>query len=90
MDKLIPKDHAEAVAIFCTEVVGALVRRELDRGELRQALRSISLQKYRPPGLDSTKTLSIPTLEHWCYAYKAGGLAALRPSRAATAAAPRT
>jgi len=79
MDTLIPKDHAEAVAIFRSEIIGALVRRELDHGELRQALREIGLKRYRPPGLDRTKPISIPTLERWYYAYKAGGLQALRP-----------
>ena len=36
--KLTPKDHAEAVALFRSEIVGALTRRDLARGELRAAL----------------------------------------------------
>ena len=79
MDKLTPKDHAEAVAIFRSEIVGALTHRELDHGQLREALTELSKQRFRPPGMERTKTNSIPTLERWYYAYKAGGLAALRP-----------
>lgn len=39
MDALIsPRDHAEAVALFRAEVVGSLVRRDLDRGDLAAEL----------------------------------------------------
>jgi hypothetical protein len=50
MKDLSPKDHAEAVALFRSEVVGALTRRELDRGELADALLELSKQRFRPPG----------------------------------------
>ena len=33
----------------------------------------------RPPGSDTTRTYSTPTLERWLYAFKKGGLAALAP-----------
>ena len=79
MDSLTPKDHAEAVALFRSEVIGALARRELDRGELRAALVEISGQRFRPPGSEHTRSFSVPTLERWYYRYRAGGLAALRP-----------
>lgn len=79
MTTLTPKDHAEALALFRSEIVGALTRRELDRGELAQALTELSQQRYRPPQATSTKTYSVPTLERWYYAYKSGGLEALRP-----------
>lgn len=79
MEKLVPKDHAEEVAIFRSEIIGSLTRRELDHGELRQALIGLSRQRFRPPGLDRTKTVSVATLERWYYAYKAGGIAALKP-----------
>lgn len=39
---LAPKDHAEAVAIFRSEIVGALTRKDLDHGELRAAFRALS------------------------------------------------
>jgi putative transposase len=77
---LAPKDHAEAVAIFRSEIVGALTRKELDHGELRAALRVLSQERFRPPGIDTTRRYSVPTLERWYYAYRAGGLAALRPA----------
>jgi putative transposase len=80
MSTLTPKDHAEAVALFRSEIIGALTRRELDRGELAQALAELSEQRFRPPNAKSTKAYSIATLERWYYAYKSGGLEALRPS----------
>lgn len=78
-DPLKPKDHAEAVALFRSQVVGAVCRRDLDRGELRVALRALSEQRFRLPGRKTTRTFSIPTLERWYYAYRRGGLSALRP-----------
>lgn len=77
---LAPKDHAEAVAIFRSEIVGALTRKDLDHGELRAAFRILSEERFRSPGIDTTRRYSVATLERWYYAYKAGGLAALRPA----------
>jgi putative transposase len=83
MDKetLGPKDHNEATAIFRSEIVGALCRRDLVRGELKQALRVLSEQRFRPPGREHTCTFSVPTLERWYYACKRSGLNALKPKR---------
>ncbi len=78
-DKLKPKDHAEAVALFRSQVVGALCRRDLDRGELRAVLGALSRQRFRLPGRSTTRSFSVPTLERWYYAYRRGGLSALRP-----------
>jgi putative transposase len=80
MKDLSPKDHAEAVALFRSEIVGALTRRELDRGELADALIELSKQRFRPPGAKFSKTYSLATLERWHYAYKSGGLDALKPA----------
>ena len=80
MSDLVPQDHAEAIALFRSEIVGSLTRRELDRGDLSQALTELSQQRFRPPRAKSTKTYSVATLERWYYAYKSGGIAALRPS----------
>ena len=77
--KLAPKDHAEAVARFRSEIVGALIRRDLSRGELRAALQSLARERFRPPGSDITRCISFTTLERWFYAYRRGGLDALRP-----------
>lgn len=79
MKNLKPKDHAEDIALFRAQIVGGLVCRELDHGELRGELTALSVQRFRPPGADSTKHYSIPTLERWLYAYRAGGLDGLKP-----------
>jgi transposase InsO family protein len=79
MDTLRPKDHAETVALFRAEVIGSLTRRTFAHGELAAELRSLSHKRFRPPGADCTKRIPVPTLERWLYAYKAGGLEALRP-----------
>ena len=80
MSDLKPKDHAEAVALFRSEIIGALTRRELDRGELREELKRLAQQRYRPPGAKATRKYAGSTLERWLYRYKKGGLEALRPS----------
>jgi transposase InsO family protein len=79
MDNLEPKDHGEAVALFRSEVVGALTRLDLSRGELSVRLQELSEQRFRPPGATATRTFAVPTLERWYRRYKKGGLAALRP-----------
>jgi site-specific recombinase XerD len=48
MTDLVPKDHAEAIALFRGEIIGSLTRRELDRGELSQALAELSEQRLHP------------------------------------------
>ena len=42
MKDLSPQNHAEAVALFRSEIVGALTRRELDRGDLALALAELA------------------------------------------------
>jgi len=79
--KLQPKSHREAVAIFRSEIVGSLVRQELDHGQLAAELRRLSRQRFRPPGSATTKRYSVTTLERWYYAYRKGGLVALEPQR---------
>ena len=79
MESLTPKDHAEAVAVFRSEVIGSLCRRELGHGDLRAELVALAQQRFRTPGADVTRTISIPTLERWYYAYCRGGLPALQP-----------
>ncbi len=78
-DPLAPQDHAERTALFRSEVVGALTRRDLDRGELRAELAALAAQALRPPDAQHTRRFSVPTLERWYYAYRRGGLAALHP-----------
>jgi len=79
MKDLTPKDHAEAVATFRHAVIGPVCARDLSHGELAEALRELSQIRVRPPGSALTTTYSVPTLERWLYAYRQGGLEALRP-----------
>lgn len=79
MKELTPKDHAEAVATFRHAVIGPVCARDLSRGDLAAALRELSQTRVRPPESKLTKKYSVPTLERWLYAYRRGGLAALRP-----------
>ncbi len=79
MDTLTPKDRAEEVALFRSQVIGGLAHCTLLRGELAKELLALSQKKLRPPGHDRTRTYSVPTLERWLYGYREGGLEALRP-----------
>ena len=76
---LTPKDRAEEVALFRSQVVGGLVHSPLQRGELAQELLALSQKRLRPPGSALTRTYSVPTLQRWYYAYRAGRLDGLRP-----------
>lgn len=76
---LEPRNHAEAVAIYRAQIIGALAISELPRGELRRELRRLSRQRFRAPGSATTRRYSVPTLERWLYAYRRGGLDALVP-----------
>ena len=79
MKSLTAKDHAEAVATFRHAVIGPVCARELPHGDLAEALRELAKTRFRPPGSALTTTYSVPTLERWLYAYREGGLEALRP-----------
>lgn len=79
MKELSPKDHAEAVATFRHAVIGPLCARAFSRGELAAAMRALSTERFRPPLATRTRTYAVPTLQRWLYAYRRGGLAALRP-----------
>ena len=45
------RDHAEAVALFRASVIGSLGCRDMSRGELANELRSLSKNRFRPPGV---------------------------------------
>jgi transposase InsO family protein len=79
MSDIIPKDHAEAIAVFRSQVIGPLICQALGRGAFRAELRRLSTQRFRPPGADATRTFSVPTLERWYYRYRRDGLGALEP-----------
>lgn len=57
--------HAEAVSAFRLSVVGDLLVRDLDLGELSSELKLRSQRRYRPPGSDSTRTFHWKTLQRW-------------------------
>lgn len=80
MDSLEPKDHAEATALFRSQVLGPLLRRSPQHGELAAALDELSRIRFRPPGSNTTQVFGVSTLERWYYTYKRGGLAALKPT----------
>ena len=86
MDALTPKDHAEAVAVFRSEVVGSLCRRDLGHGDLRAEFVALARQRFRVPGGDVTRTISIPTLERWYYASGAAVCRRCSHTRAPTVA----
>jgi transposase InsO family protein len=78
-DSLRPRDHAEAIALFRAEIIGALAHREFLRGELAAALRELAKVRVRAPGSRFSRCIAASTLERWYYRYRAGGLAALKP-----------
>ena len=83
VEEITPKDRAEAVALYRAQIIGGLTVRQLDRGELSAALAELSTQRFRAPRAHSSQTYSVATLERWYYAYKEGGLEALRPQERA-------
>jgi transposase InsO family protein len=79
MEELKPRDFREALALFRLQVLGALPRRDLSRGELSAALRALSQQRFRPPEASVTRAYAVSTLERWYYRFKNQGLAGLKP-----------
>jgi transposase InsO family protein len=78
--ELRPKDRAEEIAIFRAQMIGTLAHRTFERrGELKRELRELSRVRVTPPGAALPRSYSVTTLERWYYAYRAGGLHALRP-----------
>lgn len=57
--------HREAIAAFRLAVVGDLLVRDLDRGELTAELKRRAQRRYRPPGSDTTRTFHWKTLQSW-------------------------
>jgi transposase InsO family protein len=78
-DPIRPKDPAEAIALYRAQIVGPLVRRTLERGDLAAALGELTKTRFCPPRSHGGRTYSVATLERWYYAFKEGGLDALRP-----------
>lgn len=75
--KLPKPTHREAIALFRLGVIGDLLTRDLERGELRRELRSRARQSYRPPGAERRRQYHFKTLQRWYYEAKkdlVGGL----------------
>ena len=79
MEKLVPKDDGEQVAVFRSQIIGSVVHKVLSHGLLREALEALAVVRFRPPYSNKTRTYSVPTLERWYYAFRRGGLEALTP-----------
>jgi len=60
-DSLVSRNHAEAVALFRAQVIGAVARSQLDYSELAAELRELAGRKYRPPGRRTTKQYGVST-----------------------------
>lgn len=78
--KLRPKDHAEEVALFRAQVLGPILNRDLQRGELLAELRILATRRFRPPNSNRTRTFAVPTLLRWHRRYRKQGLEGLRPA----------
>ncbi len=65
-------------ALFRFSVLGALLHRELARGELQQEIARLAAREYDIPGSSRTR-IGVKTLEGWYYAYRREGLAGLEP-----------
>ena len=65
-------------ALFRFSVLGALLHRELARGELQQEILRLAARDYDIPGSTRTR-IGAKTLEGWYYAYRREGLAGLEP-----------
>lgn len=76
-----PIDSAEAIAFFRLQVIGSLVGRDFDHGELRAEIRVVASKHWRAPGSVVSRTYSVPTIERWYYGFQAGGIEALFPKR---------
>jgi putative transposase len=76
---LRPKDRAEAIALYRSEIIGAVARRELKHGQLRDALLQLSQQRFVHPFEQTSRSYSVPTLQRWVNAFRRGGLAGLVP-----------
>lgn len=78
-EEIASRDHAERVATFRHGVIGALAMRAIPPGDLAGELRGLSQMRFRVLDSEVTRTFAVSTLERWLYAYRAGGVEALRP-----------
>ncbi|NOY27158.1 MAG: transposase family protein [Oligoflexia bacterium] len=79
--KLPTPTHRERVALFRQGVIGDLLARDLERGELLAALQLRAQRRYRPPGAVTSRRYSYKTLQRWYYDAKRNPAALLPASR---------
>lgn len=80
-EKLGPKNHAEAVAIFRAQVIAPLCVSALSRGDRTELLKELCGKDFMAPGAAAPRQYAVATLERWLYAWRTGGLAGLMPRR---------
>lgn len=78
-EKLAPKDHAEAVAIFRAQVIAPLCVSAMTRGDRTALLEDLCKKVFLAPGVPEPRRYAVATLERWLYAWRLGGLHALMP-----------
>lgn len=64
--------RTEEVALYRLGIIGDLLARELQPGELQEALKDKARQRYRPPGASRSRSYHYKTLQSWYYAAKSG------------------
>ena len=62
----------EEVARFRLGIVGDLLTRDLEHGELQAELQQRAARRYRPPGANATRTYHWKTLQKWLRAARRG------------------
>ena len=77
--KLPRPSRAEEMALFRHSVVGDLLARELDQGELQDELKKKAARRYRPPGAPASRPFHWKTLQTWYYNAR-DGLDGLTPA----------
>lgn len=78
--KTTPKpSRREEIALFRLGVIGDLLTRDLERGELKAELQRRAQLRYRPPGAPRTRRFHYKTLQRWYYTAKKDTALALEP-----------
>ena len=71
--------RTEEIALFRLSVVGDLVLRDLEPGELSTELKQRADRRYRPPGASASRRYHWKTLQSWLYSAREG-LSELAPA----------
>lgn len=71
--------RAEEIALFRHAILGDLLARDLEHGELQDELKARADRRYRPPGARASRSFHWKTLQSWYYQAKKG-VDALKPA----------